>query len=129
MLAMNALKFQDAYDHLKRALNIKELNHGPENIEVAPVLSNLSMASSELGRLSEAKEFAERSWKIVDATFRSPHLERGTGLNNLAGMYSRIGQKERSLQTFHLAEAELMAVLPPGHELLSRVRYNIDNFQ
>ena len=64
--AEQAGRFDDAITHFKRAVDLAEQYHGPENIAVAEMLGRLAGVYKAQGRTGEAEPLYERALAILE---------------------------------------------------------------
>ena len=68
---------------LERALALKEKHYGPNHLEVALALMNLSNAYCELGNFKLQRKVLERALSIQEQVYGWDHREVATTLNHL----------------------------------------------
>jgi tetratricopeptide (TPR) repeat protein len=69
---------------IRRALEIAELENGPDHPAVALVLNNLANLLQDTNRPAEAEALFRRAWKIAERSFGPDHPNVATCINDLA---------------------------------------------
>ncbi len=89
--------YDEAVLAYERALIIREESLGPEDLEVAQCLNNLSLSLMRLGKLKLARPLLERSLTIREKALGPDHLHVGLSLNNLASLLVDAGSSPEAL--------------------------------
>jgi tetratricopeptide (TPR) repeat protein len=76
-------EFVEARSALERALRIIEKAFGLDNLNVAPIATNLGLVLQALGDFQEARKCSERALKIDEKAFCQNHPNVATDVNNL----------------------------------------------
>jgi tetratricopeptide (TPR) repeat protein/tRNA A-37 threonylcarbamoyl transferase component Bud32 len=117
--------FEQALEHDRRALSIRELQLGPVQPEVATSLDSIAVTLAATGNYDGALEHFERAKSIRATTLGPESLEVSYTLNGIGGVYMQLGELDRALATFQQAQAIVMTLLGPDHVELAPSHNNI----
>ena len=85
-------EYQRGVTCIKRSLEIREAQLGPEHPSTATSLNNLAELYRSMGRYGEAEPLYARSLEISEAQLGPEYPSTATSLNNLAGLYELMGR-------------------------------------
>ena len=105
---------------LRRALGIREKHLGPDHLDVATSLNNLSSLLQKKGKYAEAKSILERSVAIYEKDLGSNHPWLATGLNNLAILLKELGNYAAAEPLLRRALAIREKALDPVHPQIAQ---------
>src|SRR5690606_7663027 len=88
--------YEGAETLYRRALDVLESSFGPEQIDLAKILSSLTSLYLTLDKPDAAEQVALRRLAIVEKHFGSEHLDVAEPLSELSLIYFVKGDYERS---------------------------------
>ncbi len=112
-------RFDEAIDHYRRSLALKEAKLGPEHTDVAMVVGNLGIALGRIGKFEEALAFHRRAIASSEKIFGPDHPQVATALNNLCTVLDNMGRPEEALPLQDRALKIRERALGPEHPLLA----------
>lgn len=107
--------YEGARAAYQEALTLRERVFGPVHREVAASASNLAIALSRLGRLTEALALYRRAERITEETVGLGHPRRAQLLHNLAITEAKLGSYDEALADYERAAGILETTLGPEH--------------
>lgn len=99
----------------RRALDIRERIHAPDNPEVAESLNNLALLYQATGRYAEAEPLFERALSIREKVLGLEHPDVAESLNNLAGLHQATGRYAEAEPLYQRALTIWEKILGPEH--------------
>jgi eukaryotic-like serine/threonine-protein kinase len=127
----SAGKFDDSIPYTERALALRERVLGPDHLDVAVTLVNLSNALGSLDRLPAAQTLLRRAVTIFERALGPDHPSVAVAENNLGGVYYQAGDYAPALHSFERAVAIRERALGPTHvklgpALVNRAMVSVD---
>ncbi|MFO0887852.1 MAG: serine/threonine-protein kinase [Isosphaeraceae bacterium] len=93
----NLAKFEHAERHLRRAVELREKELGPEDPATLDSRNSLGVLLGQMGRVHEAIELHQQTLKIQQSRLGNDHRDTLISMHNLAGAYQDAGQFDRAL--------------------------------
>ena len=118
-------KYGEAELLLRRALQIREKQLGPEHPDVASSLNNLAGLLQAQGKYSESEPLYRRALGIDEKALGSDHPNVATSLNNLAVLLQVQGKYSESEPLYRRALAILEKQLGPDHPTFAKSLNNL----
>ena len=117
--------YAEAEPLLKRSLDIREAQLGPDHPDTAQSLNNLAALYELIGRYDDAEALFQRSLDIKEEQLGPEHPDTATSLNNLAGLYESVGRYAEAEPLYQQALAILEARLGPQHPVTATSLNNL----
>ncbi len=111
--------------YYERNLRIREAHLGPEHPDVAEALVRLGNLHRSAGELEAAKPYLERALAIRQKILGPEHLDTGRSVNYLGLLLYYMGAVQEATPLMLEALEVMGAQLPPGHEELVDIHYNL----
>ncbi|HET8840557.1 MAG TPA: FxSxx-COOH system tetratricopeptide repeat protein [Ktedonobacteraceae bacterium] len=109
----------------RRALQIRELQDGPEHPLVASVLTGLANLHWKQGEYVEAEQLYQRALRILEQQGEQEQVEMASILNGLANLYRDQGRYEASEQLYQQAARMLEQQFGSEHPQVAAVLNNL----
>jgi len=93
----NLAKYEQAERHLRRAVELRERELGPDDPATLDSRNSLGVLLAQAGRYGEAIALHEETLKRRKATLGVDHRDTLTSMNGLATAYSEAGQLDQAL--------------------------------
>lgn len=119
--------YDKAETFLKGALQSRESRLGPDHLDVAESLSDLSTVYWRQGRYEEAVPFSQRALKIQEKTLGPDHPDVATSLNNLGNLYNHQGRYAEAEPFYRRALVIREKALGPDHLDVAKGLNNLAN--
>jgi serine/threonine protein kinase len=111
----NLGRYDKAEAHLRRAVQLRERELGPNAPETLDSRNSLGVTLTQAGRADEAAALHEGTWKRAAAAFGPDHRLTLQSLNDLAWADLEAGRWDRALPRFEEVLAKRRARLGPEH--------------
>ncbi|MEM9459548.1 MAG: serine/threonine-protein kinase [Myxococcota bacterium] len=118
-------KLDDALEHYRRALSIYERALGPEDPELARVLTNIGLTLQEQGKLDDALEHLDRALEIEEHALGPEHPELASVLINIGLTRQAQGKLDDALALYQRSLALVQQALGPAHPRLASSLHSI----
>ncbi len=112
-------KFDEAAEHDRRALDIRERLLGSDHPDVASSLNNLGLLYCDLGACDRAVEPLERALAIRRRVFGEDHPLVAMSLNNAGVAYFKLGRTDDARDAYTRGLAIRKRALGPDHPRLA----------
>ncbi|MFY9625948.1 MAG: CHAT domain-containing tetratricopeptide repeat protein [Rhodoplanes sp.] len=108
-------RYDEAEEQYNKALEMAEQTAGPNSVEAADTLNNLTKIYEDQGRFAEA-EAALRRARAINEKVRGPnHPDVAFNINNLAHLYERLGRYAEADRLYQQAIEMWQKALGPNH--------------
>eukprot|EP00058_Branchiostoma_floridae_P027284 XP_002612775.1 hypothetical protein BRAFLDRAFT_97244 [Branchiostoma floridae] len=97
-------EFANAMDYYRRALTVENNLYGESHVHhnIASLLGNIGLCTSELGDQSEALVYLEQKLKMMKAIYgeTTAHPAIAGSLNNIGNCWSKLGDKRKAIRYY-----------------------------
>ncbi len=125
MVLAEERRFTEARDVSLRALALAERSLGPEQPDVASLLTNLSAIEDQMGHEEEALRHLRRGLAIREKILAPGHPDFGRSYTALGNILMNLGREEEALSAFQRAYKTLRQHYGPDHYLALGAFYSM----
>ncbi len=118
-------QYQEALFPVNQALQISQMQLGPDHPDTAQSLNNLGYLLRAMGNLAEARPYFERALAIREKALGPNHPDTALSLNNLGGLLDSMGNLAEARPYYERALAIKEAKLGTNHPSTKITRDNL----
>jgi serine/threonine protein kinase/tetratricopeptide (TPR) repeat protein len=121
----NVAKYEQAERHLRRAVELREQELGPDDPATLDSRNSLGVLLEQMGRYAEAISLHEATLKSRTAKLGLTDADTYSSMNNLAAAYCSAGNLDKALPLYVQALEKLKAQLGPDDPRTLRTMSNL----
>jgi len=118
-------RFDEAEDHLRRALTLRTEVFGPNHSAVAECINALGLLDFDRGRLEEAHRRIQEALTLRTELLGPDHYDVSLSLQNLGNVYRATHRPIEAEEVFRKALRIRQALLGPKHPDVAMVLFNL----
>jgi eukaryotic-like serine/threonine-protein kinase len=126
-IATDEGRWEDAKQHYRDALEVRELTLGPEHPTVATLWFRLGMAHVHDNEIGEARDALGRAEQIIEAKYGTEHHAAADLLQGTAELHALLGDDEEALAAYERALELFASATHPSLVATGDIRFAMAN--